>query len=170
MVETEAYLTLGDEACHTFKRPSARAFVERNKPGAAYIYFNYGMHWMLNVLVKGAPRSGLILIRAIEPRRGLTIMQARRGTSDLHRLCSGPGKLTQALAITSRHHEIDLCGGARRGFAPRENPAVPVATGPRIGISRAQEVPWRFTLAGSAFISTRQTLTAAMSAINFNAP
>ena len=80
VVETEAYLVEGDEASHTFSRPSTRVFVERNQPGAAYIYFNYGVHWMLNVLVKGGPRDGLILIRAIEPRRGLALMrQAARG-------------------------------------------------------------------------------------------
>ena len=108
VVETEAYLVEGDEASHTFSRPSTRAFVERNQPGAAYIYFNYGVHWMLNVLVKGGPRDGLILIRAIEPRRGLALMRKRRGVKALRRLCSGPGKLTQALAITKRYHEIDL--------------------------------------------------------------
>ena len=85
VVETEAYLTENDEACHTFKRPSTRSFVERNKAGAAYIYFNYGVHWMLNVLVKGAPRTGLILIRALEPRRGLALMRARRGLDDVRR-------------------------------------------------------------------------------------
>ena len=177
VVETEAYLTLNDQACHTFTRPSARAFVERNQPGAAYIYFNYGVHWMLNVLVKGGRRSGLILIRAIEPRRGLTIMQARRGTSDLHRLCSGPGKLTQALDITDRHHEIDLCADPRHCFARGENPHVTVLADSRVGISRARDFPWRFTLARSPFVSVpvrrtiaRKALTAPKSAITFNAP
>src|SRR5881227_3240721 len=95
VVETEAYLTLNDEACHTFTRPSTRAFVERNVPGAIYIYLNYGVHWMLNVLVKGAPRTGLILLRALEPKSGIAIMKKRRGVDDVRRLCSGPGKLTQ---------------------------------------------------------------------------
>jgi DNA-3-methyladenine glycosylase len=153
VVETEAYLVEGDEACHTFKRPSARAFVERNKSGAAYIYFNYGVHWMLNVLVKGGPRDGLILIRAIEPRRGLAIMRQRRGVEDVRRLCSGPGKLTQALAITKRHHEIDLCSDPAHSFRARAEPDVIVMADPRIGISRAQDFPWRFTLRGSGFVS-----------------
>src|SRR3954447_16229209 len=111
IVETEAYLTLNDEACHTFTRPSTRAFVERNEPGAIYIYFNYGVHWMLNLLVKGGPRTGLILIRALEPRRGLALMKKRRGVEDVRRICSGPGKLTQALDITNRHHERSICAG-----------------------------------------------------------
>ncbi len=153
VVETEAYLVEGDEACHTFMRPSTRAFVERNKAGAAYIYFNYGVHWMLNVLIKGGPRDGLILIRAIEPRRGLELMRKRRGVEGVKRLCSGPGKLTQALDINKRHHEIDLCADPAHCFRPRPNEEVEVVADPRIGISRAKEFPWRFTLRGSPFVS-----------------
>jgi len=153
VVETEAYLTLNDEACHTFTRPSTRAFVERNEPGAIYIYFNYGVHWMLNLLVKGGPRTGLILVRALEPRRGVALMQARRGTDDIRRLCSGPGKLTQALDITKRHHEMSICSETRHCLLPRSGTGVRVLEDPRIGISRSKDFPWRFTLAGSPFIS-----------------
>jgi DNA-3-methyladenine glycosylase len=153
VVETEAYLTLEDEACHTFTRPSTRAFVERNAPGTVYIYLNYGVHWMLNVLVKGGARSGLILIRALEPRRGLGLMKARRGVDDLYRLCSGPGKLAQALDITKRHHEMNLCADPRYAFMRQGGVAGEVVADPRIGISRAREFPWRFTLAGSRFVS-----------------
>jgi DNA-3-methyladenine glycosylase len=153
VVETEAYLTENDQASHTFKRASARSFVERNKPGAAYIYFNYGVHWMLNVLVKGAPRTGLILIRALEPRRGLALMRARRGLDDVRRLCSGPGKLTQALDITMRHHEIDLSSDPRHCFMERRDASVKVIADARIGITRSAELPWRFTLRGSTYVS-----------------
>jgi DNA-3-methyladenine glycosylase len=153
VVETEAYLVKGDEACHAFTRPSTRAFVERNKPGAAYTYFNYGVHWMLNVLVKGGPRDGLILIRAIQPQRGLTLMRKRRGVEDVRRLCSGPGKLTQALEITKRHHEIDLCSDRAHSFRKRPNEEIEVLADARIGISRAKDFPWRFTLHGSPFVS-----------------
>ena len=153
VVETEAYLTLNDEACHTFTRPSTRAFVERNAAGTVYIYMNYGMHWMLNVLVKGA-RSGLILIRALEPRRGLSIMKTRRGVGDVYRLCSGPGKLAQALDITKRHHEMTLCSTTRYCFM-QAGMNVLVVADPRIGISRARDFPWRFTLASSPFVSSR---------------
>jgi len=152
IVETEGYLTLNDEACHTFTRPSTRAFVERNRAGAIYIYFNYGVHWMLNLLVKGGERSGLILIRALEPRSGLSIMKERRGTEDVRRLCSGPGKLTQALDINDRHHEQSICAGPRPCLLPRAN-GVKVVADPRIGISRSKDFPWRFTLDGSEFIS-----------------
>src|SRR5204862_36855 len=96
-------------------RPSARSFIERNSAGAAYVYFNYGMHWMLNVLVKGN-ENGFVLIRALEPKRGIEQMKKRRGLNDVKRLCSGPGKLTQALNITNRHHEMDLCSDPRYCF------------------------------------------------------
>ena len=153
VVETEAYLVEGDEACHTFMRPSTRAFVERNEAAAAYIYFNYGVHWMLNVLVKGGPRDGLILIRAIEAQRGLALMRKRRGLEELRQLCSGPGKLTQALAIDKRHHEIDLAADPTHAFHPRPHDDVKVVADPRIGISRAKDFPWRFTLKDSPFVS-----------------
>jgi DNA-3-methyladenine glycosylase len=153
VVETEAYLVENDEACHTFKRPSTRAFVERNQPGTAYIYFNYGAHWMLNVLVKGGPRDGLILVRAIEPQRGLALMRKRRGVENIQRLCSGPGKLTQALAITKRHHEIDLCSNPANCFRARPEGEISVVADSRIGISRAKDFPWRFTLRDSPFVS-----------------
>src|SRR5213082_2931125 len=106
IVEVEAYAAVNDEAAHTFTRPTARAFIERNKPGAAYVYFNYGVHWMLNVLVKGE-ENGFVLIRALEPHRGIALMQKRRGVNDLRQLCSGPGKVTQAFAVTGRDHEMD---------------------------------------------------------------
>jgi len=153
IVETEAYLTLNDEACHTFTRPSSRAFVERNLPGAVYIYMNYGVHWMLNLLVKGGERSGLILVRALEPRRGLSLMKARRGLDDVRRLCSGPGKLAQALDITKRHHEMSICADSRHCLLPAGEANVRVVADPRIGISRAKDFPWRFTLAESPFVS-----------------
>ena len=82
VVEVEAYAAIDDEAAHTFTRPSARSFIDRNKAGAAYVYFNYGVHWMLNVLVKGEA-DGFVLIRALEPRRGVELMKRRRGINDL---------------------------------------------------------------------------------------
>jgi len=158
VVETEAYAAHNDEAAHTFTRPSARAFVERNQPGAAYVYFNYGMHWMLNVLVKGGAADGFVLIRALEPRRGISLMKKRRGLEDEKRLCSGPGKLTQALDITDRHHEMDLCSDPRHCFMRSSARAPDVVASKRIGITRSADFPWRFTLRDSAFISARVKL------------
>ncbi|MDQ6809978.1 MAG: DNA-3-methyladenine glycosylase [Verrucomicrobiota bacterium] len=152
VVECEAYLTLEDEACHTFTRAGTRAFVDRNQPGAIYIYLNYGVHWMLNVLVKGGARSGLILIRAIEPQGGIRLMEKRRGLNDQRRLCSGPGKLTQALAITDRDHERNICTSRQRCFLEAEHPVEAVAD-TRIGITRSADFPWRFTLRDSPFVS-----------------
>jgi DNA-3-methyladenine glycosylase len=154
VVETEAYNAIGDEACHCFVRPSTRAFVERNKAGTAYIYFNYGVHWMLNVLVKGT-ENGFVLIRALEPTRGIALMRRRRGVRDEHQLCSGPGKLTQALAITKKHDEMDLCTDERFSFRHRSANAVAVHADARIGIQRSAELPWRFTLRGNPHLSRR---------------
>lgn len=152
VVEVEAYAAVNDEAAHTFTRPSARSFIERNQPGAAYVYFNYGMHWMLNVLVKGNA-NGFVLIRALEPRLGIERMKRRRGVKDVKSLCSGPGKLTQALGITGSDHEMDLCSDARHCFVRNANSAVDVAADARIGITRSAHYPWRFTLRSSAFVS-----------------
>jgi DNA-3-methyladenine glycosylase (3mg) len=152
LVETEAYNAIDDEACHTFMRPSTRAFIEQNKAGAAYVYFNYGMHWMLNVLVKGR-ENGFVLIRALEPRTGIERMKKRRKLDEVKRLCSGPGKLTQALDITDRHHEMDLCADPRHCFAQNAEATVKVVADQRIGITRSAHLPWRFTLHGSSFVS-----------------
>ena len=152
IVENEAYFAENDEASHTFSRPSARAFVERNKAGTAYIYFSYGAHWMLNVLVKGEV-NGFVLIRAIEPVRGIELMKKRRELDDQKRLCSGPGKLTQALDITDRHHEMDLCADPRHCFLRSADAIVDVVADVRIGITRSAHHPWRFTLRGSQFVS-----------------
>ena len=152
LVETEAYNAINDEACHTFMRPSTRAFIERNKAGAAYVYFNYGMHWMLNVLVKGQ-ENGFVLIRALEPKTGIERMKKRRKLDDVKRLCSGPGKLTQALGITDCHHEMDLCSDPRHCFAQNAQTTVKIVADQRIGITRSAHLPWRFTLHGSPFVS-----------------
>lgn len=154
VVEVEAYAAIDDEAAHTFSRPSARSFIERNKAGAAYVYFSYGNHWMLNVLVKGEA-NGFVLVRAIEPRGGIKLMKKRRGVDDFRQLCSGPGKLTQALDITDRHHEMDLCADPRHCFMSDAQATFDIVADKRIGISRSAHLPWRFTLRGSEFVSRK---------------
>ena len=160
IVETEAYFALGDEACHTFARPSARAFVEKHAPGAAYVYFNYGMYWLLNVLVKGGSADGFVLFRAIEPTRGADEMTRRRlahrQTKLAHprALCSGPGKLTIALGVTGADHRRDLCTGKSVGFRAPAQP-IAVESDVRIGISKAAHLPWRFLLRGSEFVCAK---------------
>src|ERR1700735_5823360 len=99
IVETEAYAEHGDQASHSFLRRGARQFIEINPPGTLYVYLNYGVHWLLNFLVKGGNANGFVLIRALEPTDGRDLMRQRRGGLEDRRLCSGPGKLTQAMAI-----------------------------------------------------------------------
>ena len=160
IVETEAYAAEGDEASHTWTRPSARHFVAKHPPGAAYVYFNYGMYWMLNVLVKGPQGDGFVLFRALEPTQGLAAMQRRRlanrkSTERSLRptaLCSGPGKLAQALGVTGKDHGRDFCRDARI-LLTRPKSTAEVLTCIRIGISRAQLLPWRFLLADNGHVS-----------------
>src|SRR5213592_568473 len=152
VVEVEAYAAIDDEAAHTFTRSSARSFIERNKAGAAYIYFSYGAHWMLNVLVKGIA-NGFVLVRAAQPLRGIALMKKRRGLDDERRLCSGPGKLTEAFDITDRNHEINLCVDPRHCFAYAVEEDVDVVADERIGITRSAHHPWRFTMRASKFVS-----------------
>lgn len=152
VVETEAYHAVGDEACHAFFRPSIRAFLERNDAGTAYVYLNYGVHWMLNAQVKGGG-NGFVLIRALEPTRGIELMQERRGVSGIRQLCSGPGKLTQALQITNADDERDLCSDPAHCFFHVRREPPDIAADERIGITRSAHLPWRFTLHGSEFIS-----------------
>lgn len=154
IVETEAYNALGDEACHTFMRRGARDFVEKHPPGTAYIYLNYGVHWLLNVLIKGGAEEGFVLIRALEPLAGLAEMQERRGLMDSRKLCSGPGKLTQAFGVPATFHGASLCRDPKKAFFGRTD-EVTVMTDARIGITRAAELPWRFTQKGSSFVSKR---------------
>ena len=163
IVETEAYGAVNDEACHTWSRPSAREFVARHPAGAAYVYFNYGMHWMLNVLVKGGSEDGFVLFRAIEPVEGIAAMTRRRAKNSKSKiqnpksnswLCSGPGKLAQALGVTGRDHGRDFCAGAGAGIFPPAT-AAEIEAGARIGISRAQHLAWRFMLRGSGHISVK---------------
>jgi len=147
IIETEAYHEVGDPACHLFTRPSAREFVRRHPAGTAYVYLNYGVHWLVNVLCYDPVReaSGFVLFRALEAVEGIPLMEERRGTRDPHRLCSGPGKLTSALGIGQAHHGRALT--LRSDFClHRASAADPVAieTDRRVGISAARELPWRF--------------------------
>ena len=158
VVETEAYTATGDEACHTFLRRGAQKFVDIHRAGTAYIYLNYGIHWLLNVLIKGG-MEGFVLIRALEPRAAHLLMQERRQLADPTKLCSGPGKLTQAFGILPAVHGSSLCHDPRRSFhaRPEGEPAPGIVSDVRIGISRAADLPWRFLAEGSRFVSRPPT-------------
>lgn len=155
VVETEAYAGRGDEACHTFFRPSAREFVERNSAGTAYVYLNYGMYWLTNVLCSNPETGnhGFVLLRALEPVAGLAAMKRRRNKSNLTDLCSGPGKLSMALGIGKDDHGKSLVTVKSRGFYRDESTAPVVLADRRIGISAAKELEWRFLEKGNAHVS-----------------
>lgn len=156
IVETEAYAEFGDEACHAFTRKLARSFIADYPPGAAYVYQNYGIHWLLNVLVKGPLGNGFVLIRAIEPTEGLDVMRSRRRLEPIRQLCSGPGKLTVAFGIGRAEHGFDLCSDPARTFAARRNDTVvDVQADVRVGITKAADFPWRFVERGSPFLSVK---------------
>lgn len=147
VVETEAYKAEGDPACHTDFRPSARAFIARHDAGTAYVYLNYGLHWLFNILVKGPEGDGFVLLRALEPLDGIDQMQARRPRSRHRDLCSGPGKLTRALGIGGSDHGKGFLEGPGTGLIP--GPAGRVVSTARVGITRGKDLPWRFVEAGS---------------------
>ncbi len=147
IVETEAYHET-EPACHAYVGRTARTETLFGAPGTAYVYRSYGIHSMLNVVCEPAGTAAAVLIRALAPRTGLALMRERRGRLDEHELCSGPGKLAQALAISLTDDGSDLAVGSVRlfGRAPDWAPA-PVAIGPRVGITKASELPWRFAVA-----------------------
>lgn len=155
IVETEAYLGPEDAASHAAFRPGSHALFYGDG-GHAYVYLNYGIHHCLNAIAEPAGRPGCVLIRALEPVAGLDLMARRRGVpADAPRLASGPGNLTRALGITLRENGADLTRG-RLVIEPGEAPGgFRVARGPRIGITRARDLPLRFWIAGSPFVSGR---------------
>lgn len=158
IVETEAYAEHNDEASHTFLRRGTREFIEIHPPGTLYVYLNYGVHWLLNFLVKGARANGFVLIRALEPTGGRDLMRQRRGGVEDRNLCSGPGKLTQAMAIDKTFHGRDFFKiSAARLTPPRQTIAVEIDR--RVGITKSVELDWRFLLADSAFVSVAKKKT-----------
>lgn len=149
IVETEAYEAT-DPASHSFAGPTVRNRAMWGPGGHSYVYRIYGMHWCLNI-VGGTQPGAAVLIRALEPTLGLDAMRARRGTGEPRKLCSGPGKLCAALGITG---ELDGLPLDAPPFALQQRTEeAAIAVGPRIGITKAAEKPWRFGLAGSPFLS-----------------
>lgn len=153
IVEVEAYLGEADPASHAWRGPTPRARVMFEEGGRAYVYFSYGAHWCMNVVTEEEGTAGAVLIRALEPIEGLDLMRARRGRAVVHELCSGPGKLTQALAIDREQNRADL---VRSSLTVRDGPPpAAIAASPRIGVSRAREALLRFYEPGNPHVSAK---------------
>ena len=151
IVETESY-ERDDPACHAYVGITDRTEVIFGPPGRAYVYLSYGIHSLLNAVAEPEGEAAAVLIRALQPTTGLETMRARRGERPDGELCSGPGKLTEALGIGLERNGADLSRDPFLFLAP-EGSAPEVVTGPRIGITKAVERPWRFCAAGSPFVS-----------------
>ena len=150
IVEVEAYHHT-DPAAHSFSGQTARNAVMFGPPGKAYVYRCYGIHWCLNFVCESEGSASAVLIRAIEPLEGLAKMRRRRGLSDERLLCSGPGRLGEALGITHALNGLTLDRPPFELIARKTKPEI--VTGVRIGITKAAELPWRYGLAGSRFLS-----------------
>ena len=150
IVEVEAY-DQTDPAAHSFRGPTPRNAVMFGPPGYTYVYLSYGLNWCVNFVCQAAGSAAGVLLRAIEPTHGLAAMRRRRGVTDAKALCSGPGKLCEALAITKALSELPIDRSpialhARSGGAE-------IATGVRIGLTKAVDLPWRYGLKGSKYLS-----------------
>jgi DNA-3-methyladenine glycosylase len=152
IVEVEAYHHT-DPAAHSFRGPTPRNRVMFGPAGFAYVYRSYGIHWCANFVCEGEGSASAVLIRAIEPTHGIAAMRRRRGLHDERALCSGPGKLCEAMGITNAHSELPLDKPPIALFGRKAKPEI--VMGIRIGITKAVELPWRYGLKGSRFLSKR---------------
>jgi DNA-3-methyladenine glycosylase len=156
IVETEAYHD-SEPACHAFVGVTPRTRILFGAPGHAYVYRSYGIHSLLNAVCEAEGIGAAVLFRALEPLAGIESMRMRRGlpeTARVQELCSGPGKLTQALGVTLEENGSSLSSGpVRIGPRPAAWANPPIIAGPRVGISRAVELPWRFSVAGNRHVS-----------------
>jgi DNA-3-methyladenine glycosylase len=156
IVETEAYIGEDDPACHAAPGPTTRNAPLYGPAGIAYVYLNYGIHSLVNAVTEAEGRPAAVLIRALEPMRGLRLMMRRRGPARRHvpeaDLCRGPGNLTRALGITLAENRLDLTSG-RLAIEERRGAPFTVSWGPRIGIRVATDRPWRCWIAGHPCVS-----------------
>jgi DNA-3-methyladenine glycosylase len=150
IVEIEAYHHT-DPAAHSFRGPTPRNRVMFGPPGFTYVYRSYGIHWCVNFVCEKEGSASAVLIRALQPTAGIAAMRRRRGLHDERALCSGPGKLTEALAITNKHNGLALDAAPIALHARTNKPDI--VAGLRIGITKAVELPWRYGLKDSKFLS-----------------
>jgi DNA-3-methyladenine glycosylase len=157
IVEVEAY-DQEDPASHGFRGETARNRSMFGPPGHAYVYRSYGIHWCLNLVCEEEDVAAAVLLRALEPTQGVEAMRTRRGLDEPRLLAAGPGRLCQALGVTREHDGLPL---DRTPFELRAREAEPeIVNGPRVGISRAADLPWRYGLAGSPYLSRSFRLSA----------
>jgi DNA-3-methyladenine glycosylase len=152
IVETEAYHQ-EEPACHAYVGVTPRTTTLFGRPGLAYVYRSYGIHALLNAVCEPEGVGAAVLIRALEPTEGTELMRLRRRLDRVEDLCSGPGKLTQALGIGLDHNGTDLLGSGPIVLTPTAAELPVLVEGPRIGITKAVELPWRFCAAGSRSVS-----------------
>src|SRR5436190_1569879 len=152
IAEVEAYHHT-DPAAHSYNGPTPRNRVMFGSAGFSYVYRSYGIHWCVNFVCEEEGSASAVLIRALQPTHGLAAMRRRRGVDDVRSLCSGPGKLTEALRISDEHNGLPLDASPLALYARTGKPDV--VAGLRIGITRAIELPWRYGLKGSKFLSKR---------------
>src|SRR3984957_18385477 len=150
IVEVEAYHH-SEPAAHSFNGPTPRNQVMFGPPGFIYVYRSYGIHWCVNFVCEKEGSASAVLIRALQPTHGIATMRRRRGLHDERTLCSGPGRLTEALAITHRHNGLALDTPPFALYA--RTGRVDIVTGVRIGLTKAVDLPWRYGLKGSRFLS-----------------
>lgn len=159
IVETEAYRGRDDPASHAFRGPTKRTMVMFGRAGLVYVFFSYGFHWCLNITTEATGEPGAVLIRAIEPLRGIEEMRHRRRmVKDLRLLTSGPGRLTQALGIDASLNGEDVVT-SRRLYLVEGKADAEIASSPRVGLSIGRETPWRYYLVGNPFVSKARTQT-----------
>jgi DNA-3-methyladenine glycosylase len=150
ITEVEAYHHT-DPAAHSFNGPTPRNMVMFGPPGFLYVYRSYGIHWCMNVVCEKEGSASAVLIRAIEPTHGIAAMRRRRGLHDERTLCSGPGKLCEAMAVSDKHNGLELDVPPIAIHARTRKPEI--VSGIRIGITKAAELPWRYGLKGSKYLS-----------------
>jgi len=153
IVETEAYLGFGDEACHAWRGRTERNGMMFAEPGKLYVYFTYGSHYMLNIVSEPEHTAGAVLIRAMEPLAGESFMRERRNTALATELMSGPGKLTRALGIDRSCNGLSLFEGEFHLENAPELPEESIGTSTRVGITRSRDLPWRKFIIGNPYVS-----------------
>lgn len=153
IVETEAYLGEEDQASHARFGPTSRSVVMFGKPGVAYVYLVYGLHFLFNVVTEAEGVAGAVLIRALQPLEGIGLMKRRRGLGERSRLTDGPAKLTEALGITLDNNNQDLTSGRLGVWQGEDDKSHPIKATPRVGVVGYREKEWRFLIEGNEYVS-----------------